>query len=131
MHVEDENGVVHDQVVVVIYHVDIMEQVQATQRQMHVQLENIVKHDQVVVLIVLINQPTHITLVMHVITVVVGHVMHHIINIEVHVIHVVHDIIQVHDQRVVLHVQMDQVIRIILEIEQVMIVHGHVILDTI
>ena len=40
MHVEHENGVQHDQVVVVILIVDIMERVQVVRQQMHVEHEN-------------------------------------------------------------------------------------------
>ena len=47
--VDDENGVQHDHVAVVILVVDIMEQVHEVRHQMHVEIDSIVQHEQVVV----------------------------------------------------------------------------------
>ena len=47
--VDDENGVLHDHVAVVILVVDIMEQVHEVRHQMHVEIDSIVQHEQVVV----------------------------------------------------------------------------------
>ena len=98
---------------------------------MLVELENIVTRDGVVVMIVQISQVILRIQVIDVVIIVDGHVTHDTIKVETHVMNVEYENGHMHDMQRVMIVQINQVIHIILENQRVIVVHGHVILDTI
>ena len=101
-------------------------------------MENIVQHEHLVVVHVQINHQTHIIMEIHVEIVVVGHVMHDIIRMEVNVHNVRVEATVQHDQLVLQHVDEENIlghdeclmvllVQIYLQdvMEQVRVVHVH------